>query len=208
MMLSIEDIQEQLEGLDFPQSLSFCYLLSKKAFPDYAVFSEFEDFGKPEMLYTALVELRKTILGHGSEAKLQELATLLWEDEELAPDTDDFPGNLSASLALNAVSLLYHSLRFALTQERELLCRVAKTSLNSVEMSFVVGSNIDQNLLKEKHDEIVNGSFVVQSELLLQKNLIEKIKSVGNAKNAAYTHIKTNDSRLAEQSLYPHFIYT
>ena len=207
MILNIDIIQERLKDLSYPQALSFCYLLSKKSFPDYALFSEFEDFGKPEVLYSTLVELRKHISYNNNEEKLQELMEMLWEDEEIAPDTDDFPGNLPASLALDSVSLLYHSLKFALSKEHDSLCRVAKTALNSVEMYFVVGNNIDQNLPKEEYTKIVNEAIVVQSELLLQSSLIEKIKSVGETNNRIYTHIKMNDSRLAEHSLYSNFIY-
>ncbi|PID89698.1 MAG: hypothetical protein CSB01_00630 [Bacteroidia bacterium] len=207
MILNIDIIQEKLRDLNYPQALSFCYLLSKKSFPNYALFSEFEEFGKPEVLYSSLVELRKHIAYNANEAKLQELMEMLLEDEDIAPDTDDFPGNLAASLALDSVGLLYHSFKFALTKKHESLCHVAKTSLNSVEMYFVVENNIDQNLPRDEYNKIVNEAIVVQSELLQQSSLIEKIKSVGETNNRIYTHIKINDSRLAEHSLYSNFIY-
>ena len=104
----INNIKDQLKELDYNQSLTFAYLLSKKLFSDYALFAEYEDFGKPDVLYSGLIALRKRISGANNENQLEKLITDLWNDEEITPDTDDFPGNISESLALNSVSAIYH----------------------------------------------------------------------------------------------------
>lgn len=203
----MNNIKKQLNELEYNQSLTFGYLLSKKLFPDYALFAEYEDFGKPDVLYSGLIALRKRISGANNESQIEKLITDLWNDEEITPDTDEFPGNISASLALNSVSTIYHSLKYAKTQESEYIEKVANLSLESVIMFFVVNNNIDQNLPKEEYNRIINHSIFVQSEIQQQRNLIEKIKTIGQTTQRFYSKIRTNESKLVENSLYSQFIY-
>ncbi len=201
------NIKNRLKELNYNQSLTFGYLLCKKLFPDYALFSEYEDFGKPDILYSGLIALRKRISGANNEKLIENLITDLWEDDDITPDTDDFPGNISASLALNSVSAMYHSLKYANTQETELIEKVSELSLESVIMFFVVNNNIDQNIPKEDYNKIINNSIFVQSEIQLQRNLIEKIQTIGQTTQRFYTKIRTNENKLVENSLYSQFIY-
>lgn len=203
----MNNIKNQLKELDYKQSLTFGYLLSKKLFPDYALFSEYEDFGKPDVLYSGLIALRKRISGADNENQVEKLIIDLWEDEEITPDTDNFPGSISASLALNSVSAMYHSLKYANIKEIEYIEKVANLSLESVIMFFVVNNNINQNLPAKEYNRIINNSIFVQSEIQLQRNLIEKIKTIGQTTQQLYTKIRTNENRLVENSLYSQFVY-
>lgn len=203
----INEVKNKLKELNYNQSLTFGYLLCKKLFPDYALFSEYEDFGKPDILYSGLIALRKRISGANNENQIDNLITNLLDDEDITPDTDDFPGNISASLALNSVSAMYHSLKYANTKGTELIGKVSDISLESVVMFFVVNNNIDQNLPKEEYNRIINNSIFVQSEIQLQRNLIEKIQTIGQTTERFYTKIRTNENKLVENSLYSQFVY-
>ncbi len=200
-------IKDKLLMLDYNQSLTFGYILCKKLFPDYALFSEYEDFGKPDVLYRGLIALRKRISGFDNTIQIKQLIVDLWDDENITPDTDDFPGNISASLALNSVSALYHSLKYADTKDVAIIEKVSDLSLESVIMYFVVSNNIDQNMQKGKYNEIINNSVFIQSEIQLQYSLIEKIQTIADVNQRIYTKIKTNDSKLVENSLYSQFVY-
>mgnify|MGYP006290968883 CR=1 FL=1 len=201
------NIKNKLKELNYKQSLTFGYLLCKKLFPDYALFSEYEDFGKPDILYSGLIALRKHISRANNEKQIDNLTKELWEDEDITPDTDDFPGNISASLALNSLSAMYHTLKYANIKEIELIEKVSNLSLESVTMFFVVNNNIDQNMPKEEYNQIINNSIFVQSEIQLQRNLIEKIQTIGQTTQRFYTKIRTNESKLVENSLYSQFVY-
>jgi uncharacterized protein YjaG (DUF416 family) len=204
----INKLKSNINSLDYHQALTFGYLICKKLFPDYATFSEYEDFGKPDILYGGLVALRKQISGFDNINKINSLIDSLWNDEELTPDTDDFPGNISASLALNSVSAMYHCLKFASTKNKEFIIKVSDLSLESVIMFYVVSNNIDQNQPKEKYEEILNNAVFIQSEIHLQESLIEKIKTLEDSNKRIYTKLKTNDNKLVENSLFSQFIYT
>ena len=200
-------IKDKLHKLDYNLSLTFAYILCKKLFPDYALFSEYEDFGKPDVLYSGLIALRKRISGFENTKKIKQLIADLWDDEDITPDTDDFPSNISASLALNSVSALYHSLKYADTKDRAIIEKVSDLSLESVVMYFVVSNNIDQNMPKDKYNKIISNSVFIQSEIQLQNSLIEKIQAIAGINMRIYTKIKTNDSKLVENSLYSQFVY-
>jgi len=201
------NIKTTLHTLTYNQQLTYGYTLCKKLFPDYALFSEYEEFGKPDVLYSGLVTLRKFISGIDNKTEISELVSKLWDDEEITPDTEDFAGNVSASLALNAVSALYHCLKFAETPNIEFIDKVSDLSLESVVMYFVVSNGINQNLRKEEYYKLIENSVFVQSEIQLQNSLIDKIKNIGILNKRFYTKIKTKESRLVENSLYSQFVY-
>ncbi len=203
-----KNINNKLNELNYNQSLTFGYLLCKKLFSDYALFCEFEDFGKPDILYSGLIALRKRILGFNNDKQIDRLITDLWEDEDITPDTDDFPGNIAASLALNSVSAMYHSLKYANTKKTEFIEKVSELSLESVIMFFVVDNNINQNMPKEDYNKVISNSILVQSEIQLQRNLIEKIQTIGQTTQRFYTKIRTSENKLVENSLYSQFVYT
>lgn len=203
----IEDIEKQLNDMNYNQLLSFGYLLTKKLFPDYAFFAEYEDFGRPDYLYSGLVALRKRISGVSNDYLIDKLISDLWEDEDITPDTDDYPGNLAASLALNSVSAMFHTLKYAKSKDKNDIKTVANISLESVVMFFVVNNNINQNMPKHKYEEILNKSVFIQSEIRVQMNIIDKIKAISNTSKRFYTKIRTNDNKLVENSLYSQFVY-
>jgi len=205
--IEIKKIKEILDDLDNSQKLSFGYLLCKKLFPDYVIFSEYENFGKPDILYSALIELRKNIIGIDNKIRIEQLINNLWENDDVTPDTDDFPSNISASLALNVVSCIYHCLKYVTTSNIEFIYKVSELSLESVIMYFVVNNNINQNLPKLEYQQIIHNSIFVQSEIQLQINLIEKIKNINNLNNNNYLKIKIKENKLVENSLYSQFVY-
>jgi len=204
----VEEIHNQLTKLKSQQALTFGYLICKKLFPDYATFSEYEEFGKPEVLYNALIVLRKHISGAANAEEIAEFAGKLWDDEDIAPDTDDFAGNLSASLALNTASAIYNLLKFAETSKTDYLLKISELSLESIIMFYVVTNQIDQNLPKQKYDAIINNSVFVQSEIKLQEKLIEQILTHENTSKPIHTLLKTAESRLVENNLFSQLIYT
>lgn len=204
---TINKLNDKIRSLNFHEALTFGYLICKKLFPDYATFSEYEDFGKPDVLYSSLIALRKSISGEENSEQIERLINVLWDDEDITPDTDDFPGNLSASLALNTVSALYHCLKYASTQNTDYVLKVSKLSLESVISYFVVSNDIDQNQPKDKYNETLNNSVFILSEIQLQLNLIDKIQTFDKKNTKIYTKIKTNDSKLVENSLYSQFVY-
>ena len=203
----INKLKEKLHELNFSQALSYGYIISKKLFSDYATFSEYENFGKPEILYSSLVAYRKHISGIENKQQITKLNALLLNDEEITPDTDDFPGNISASLALNAVSAIYNSFKYIETKNIEYIENVANLSLESIVMYFVVNNNIDQNLPKQEYEKIIYTSEIVKSELQLQNALIEKIKNFGQINNHVLIRIRPDENRLVENSLISRVLY-
>ena len=204
----MQNLNEELKTLDYNQTLTFGYLICKKLFPDYATFSEYEDFGKPDVLYSVLIALRKKISGVDNSENINKLIKELWNDEEIAPDTDDFPGNLSASLALNTVSALYHCLKYATKPTYDLILKVSDISLESVSSYFIVSNNIDQNLPETEYELLLSESVLIQSEIRLQESLVEKIKNLGGKHQRIYTRIKIHGNKLVENNLVSQFIYT
>ncbi len=194
-------IENDLASLNYIQSLSFGYMICKKLFPDYANFSEYEDYGRPDILYSGLIALRKHIAGFDNIHIIKQLINQFWEDNEITPDTDDFPGNLSASLALNSVSALYHCLKYSINKEQNLILRVSDLSLESVIMYFVTINNIDQNLHKDIYSKLISGSELVKAEIKLQKKLIAKIKEINQIDRHLYIQIKPTDNKLVEFAL-------
>jgi len=105
------------------------------------------------------------------------------------------------------VSALYHSLKFASTKNHDCIDKVSDLSLEGVIMYYVVSNNINRNLPKEEYYKIIYNSVFVQSEIHLQSSLIEKIRSIDILNRKIYTQIKTNESKLVENSLYSQFVY-
>ena len=201
MILTENIINKEIRKLNFKQALTFAYILCYREFSNYEAFCEFENFGKPELLYESIVAIRKHILCAENQNKISELSERLFTEDELAPDTEEFPGNLAASLAIDTVSSIYECLKFVETKTPEHIENIAYNTKESLAGYFVVSNKIDQNMPRNEYFDLVYNSKILQTEMQSQYQLIEAILNTNKIDNQLLIKLKLDKSSLGENAL-------
>ncbi len=170
---TIQKLVEAISNLDFQSQLAYSYILSERCSHEYITFFKINNWGKPDVLIQTLDFVKNVAIGNSFEnEKLQLFKSKL---ETIAPDMDEFSGDILASFALNSCSILYECLEFIEDRNKERLDIIALTSIRSLETFIQHIENLDPNLRIEEFDNQTFQNPLMQEELKFQEELVSTL---------------------------------
>ena len=160
-----------LQTLSLNKQLIFVYLVVKRLSSSYYTFCSHNNWGSPIIFNDALNILRERITsGKGAETMVQ---SFLEKIEEIAPDTEEFSGDILATAALDACGVLYETFEFALDTETEHLENIISLSINAIQMYVEDVNGYDYN--EANYDEQVYNNELMVNELITLHSIILKL---------------------------------
>ncbi len=164
----VNRILSKIEKLDFSKQLTFAYILTYRQLENYLSFCEQENFGKPVFYQKGLKTIRNFLLTNC----LDEFDTSLLAD--IAPDTEDFGGNLLATAALDACGMLYDCFDFTETKDLDKMESVISLSLNALQMYIEETNQYDYN--KRNYDKDVFENHLMLQEIDYQIKIATRLE--------------------------------
>ena len=167
----IVQIQTAVQSLSIEKQIAFTYLMAFRLSYNYKTFCKQNNWGSPYTFDRLLLAIKGVVLNKQKISNIEE--KLIDEIENIAPDTNDFGGNILATAALDACGVLYETLEFMSNNNNESLETIISLSLNAIQMYIEDVNNYDYNIAN--YDEQVYGDDIMISEILFQYSIITKL---------------------------------
>jgi uncharacterized protein YjaG (DUF416 family) len=193
MDLFLNKISGLINSFHFKQLVMLNITTCEKVLPIYSLFSNYESWGKKEILDEALI-LQYQFLQNLSISD-SEIENILDEIENNSPDLDSFDNGL-ASYALDACIIFMESLTFLKSKDINSVISVASSSRDLVDMFVQERNDIPPN--DKLLDSKIQSDFFMQKEVKRYFELISKIENFKNISLKEIEEIRDFNSQFGE----------
>ncbi|UYQ91178.1 YjaG family protein [Chitinophaga horti] len=163
-----------LKGLGYHKQLAFAYLACERLYPNYVHFSNKNAFGDPAILKEAIQFVRAAVLAKNINQTQRE--RLLHIVNEHTPLPEDF-GTALASAALDATSVIFHTLDFMSDQNAASLEDISNAATDSVHI--YIQENLSLNFQSPDFENIILQHPLMLQEVHIQEGIITYLSKIG-----------------------------
>lgn len=163
----------ELKALAYEKQLTFAYLACERLYPNYVHFSNHHVFGDPIALKEAIAFIRSAILAKTLNHTQRE--RLLHAVNEHTPLPEDFDSILASS-ALDATSVIFHTLDFMGDQHSSSLEDISNAATDSIHM--FLQSKLSLDYLSPDFENIIMQHPLMIQEVHIQEGVITYLSKI------------------------------